>query len=47
MKITSFERNDRKYICLRFLDSDELEQVSVCPVLTSEWTVRDCHWILN
>lgn len=25
-----------KYICLRFLDSDELEQVFMCPVLTSE-----------
>lgn len=26
----------KKYICLRFLDSDELQQVSMCPVLTSE-----------
>lgn len=25
-----------KYVCLRFLDSDELEQMSLCPVLTSK-----------
>jgi hypothetical protein len=26
-----------KYICLGFLDSDDLGQVSMCPVLTSEY----------
>lgn len=31
-----WKRSDKKYICLRFLDSDELEQVSMYPVLTSE-----------
>ena len=25
-----------KCVCLRFLDSDELEQMSLCPVLTSK-----------